>query len=52
MYEIFSEVEEPGYGDVNGTGEVTVSDAIVVLRHIVGLIDIEEAYGPEALVRC
>ncbi len=38
-------------GDVNGDGRIDVADAILVLRHIVGLLDIGEEYGPEALVR-
>ncbi len=28
-----------------------MGDAILILRHIVGLIDIEAEYGPEALIR-
>ena len=38
-------------GDVNGDGTVTVADAIIVLRHIVGLINISEEFGPDALNR-
>ena len=30
------------YGDVNGDGYINVSDAIRVLRHIVGLTEIEQ----------
>ncbi len=30
-------------GDVGGTGEVEISDAILVLRHVVGLIDLTNA---------
>jgi PKD repeat protein len=39
------------YGDVSGNGQVDVGDAILVLRHIVGLVDIGAEYGPEALIR-
>jgi hypothetical protein len=39
------------YGDVSGDGQVDVGDAILLLRHIVGLIDIEEDYGPYAYTR-
>jgi hypothetical protein len=37
---VFAESEFK-YGDVNSTGEVDVADAILVLRHIVGLITLE-----------
>lgn len=30
----------PGIGDVNGDGDITVVDAILILRHIVGLTDL------------
>ena len=39
------------FGDVNGDGLVDVGDAILVLRHIVGLVNIENEYGAEAIVR-
>ncbi len=39
------------YGDVNDNGTVDIGDAILVLRHIVGLTNIEEQFGPEALAR-
>ena len=39
------------YGDVTGSGEVDVGDAIIILRHTVNLVDIEAEYGPEALIR-
>ncbi|NLI69260.1 MAG: hypothetical protein GX364_00130 [Firmicutes bacterium] len=39
------------FGDITGSGDVSVQDAIIVLRHIVELIDIEEKYGPEAMIR-
>ena len=38
-------------GDVNGDGAVDVGDAILVLRHIVGLINLETDYGTDALLR-
>ncbi len=38
-------------GDVDGNNVVNVADAILILRHIVGLIDIESLYGPSALSR-
>ena len=41
----------PSRGDITGKGRVTVNDAILILRHIVGLIDIGEEYGPDALGR-
>ena len=39
------------YGDVDNSGEVDVGDAILVLRDIVGLINITENYGMEAMIR-
>ncbi|NLZ27586.1 MAG: hypothetical protein GX887_01300, partial [Firmicutes bacterium] len=39
------------FGDITGSGDVSVQDAIIVLRHIVGLVDIEKEYGPEAMIR-
>ncbi len=50
VFGVFGE-SEILYGDVNGDGSIDVGDAILVLRHIVGLVDIEEEYGAEALVR-
>ncbi|MFY9114700.1 MAG: hypothetical protein WAO23_05615, partial [Dethiobacteria bacterium] len=41
----------PCRGDITGKGRVTGHDAILILRHIVGLIDIGEEYGPDALGR-
>ncbi len=41
----------PLYGDVNGDGVINVGDAILVLRHIVGLTNLETAHGPYALLR-
>ncbi len=38
-------------GDVGGTGSVTVSDAILVLRHIVGLIELDEEQLKRARVQ-
>ncbi len=38
-------------GDVNEDGEINVLDAVLILKHIVGLIDLEEEYGPTALDR-
>ena len=38
-------------GDVNGDGKIDVSDVILILRHIVGIIDIAEEYGAAALER-
>ncbi len=38
-------------GDVSGNGRIDIGDAIIILRHIVGLINIEADYGPEALAR-
>jgi hypothetical protein len=42
---------ELDYGDVNGDGSIDVADAILVLRHIVGLIDIKAEFGSDAIVR-
>ncbi len=39
------------YGDVNNNGTVDIGDVILVLRHIVGLIDLEQEFGPEAVTR-
>jgi hypothetical protein len=39
------------YGDVTGSGNIDVGDAIIILRHIVALADIENLYGSEALIR-
>jgi len=30
----------PKYGDVNSDGEVTVSDAVLILQHVVGLVEL------------
>ncbi len=38
-------------GDVDGSGTIDVIDAILVLKHIVGLINVGDIHGPEALVR-
>ncbi len=38
-------------GDVNGDGAVNIADAILLLRYIVGLIDISDLFGPNALAR-
>ncbi len=38
-------------GDVNDDGRIDVEDAILVLSHIAGLIDIGEEYDHQALVR-
>ncbi len=35
------------YGDVNNSGKVDIQDAILVLRHIVGLIDLKTDAFPE-----
>ncbi len=43
--------ELPAFGDVNGDGKVDIEDAILVLKHIVGLVDLAHAYGPAALSR-
>ncbi len=43
--------QPPDIGDVNGDDKIDVVDAILVLRHIVGLINLETEYGPGALVR-
>ncbi len=39
------------YGDIDGDGWVSINDAILILRHSVGLIDLEANYGPESLDR-
>ncbi len=39
------------WGDANGSGCVRVSDAILILRHVVGAINIAELYGSDALLR-
>ena len=39
------------YGDVNGDGEVTVRDAILVLKHVSGLLNLEEKYDNGAYER-
>ncbi len=39
------------YGDVNNNGQVDIGDAILVLRHLTGLVDIAAEYGPLALIR-
>lgn len=39
----FSGGEEPIPGDINGNGEVEVSDAIMALRCAMGLIELDEA---------
>ncbi len=41
----------PEYGDINGDGQIDVEDAILILRHLVGLIDIEAAFGSHAYTR-
>ncbi len=38
-------------GAVNGDGSIDVGDALLVLGHIVGLIDLETEYSPAALAR-
>lgn len=44
--------EVPGrYGDIAGNGLVDVNDAILILQHIVGQINIETDYGSDALLR-
>ncbi len=40
---------EVRYGDVNNDHRVNVVDAVLILRHTVGLIDIEEIYGTRGL---
>lgn len=40
-----------GVGDVNGDGHIDVSDAILTLRHIVGLVNLKDKYGADALIR-
>ncbi len=50
-YTAISTINVFSYGDIRGKGSVNVSDAILVLRHIVGLIDISEEFGPDSLVR-
>jgi hypothetical protein len=44
-------LESAGYGDINADGRIDVGDAILVLRHIVGLIDLEAEFGSGALQR-
>lgn len=39
------------YGDINNDGHINIVDAVILLRHILGLIDIENDFGPEALIR-
>lgn len=39
------------FGDVDGNGSINVADAILLLRHIIGFVDLEQAYGAEALIR-
>ncbi len=41
----------PLYGDVNKDGVIDVNDAILVLKHIVNIIDLEKQTGPEAIIR-
>lgn len=48
---IFSFTTSFQIGDVVGNGQVDVGDAIAVLRHIVDIINIEDSYGSEALIR-
>ncbi len=39
------------YGDVDDDGVVNVYDTTLLLQHLVGLIDLETKYGPDALIR-
>lgn len=39
------------YGDIDNSGDISVTDAILVLRHVVKSIDIAEVYGEDALNR-
>ncbi len=41
----------PWYGDITRSGSVEVADAILILRHIVGLIDLAEEYDPAVMLR-
>ncbi len=41
---------EKKYGDVTGNGEISVQDAIMVLRHIVGLIELDTEQLVRAMV--
>lgn len=45
------ESEDIFYGDVDGNGVINMADVIMLLRHLTGLIDLEQVYGPEALDR-
>lgn len=44
-------MEDIIFGDVDGNGIVNIADIIILLRHISGLIDLEQAFGTEALIR-
>ena len=41
--EDFDKLSDVVYGDVNGDGEVTVADALMVLQHSVGKITLDES---------
>lgn len=44
-------VEKTAYGDVNHDGKIDVVDATLVLKHIVGLVNLAEAYQGAAIIR-
>lgn len=44
-------VYTPWYGDITKKGSVDVSDANLVLNHLVGLVDLTNEYGASALLR-
>lgn len=50
-YTSTSIIKSFAYGDVSGNWEVDISDAVVVLRHIAGLINISDEFCPTALLR-
>ena len=51
VHELMSAAAELLLGDVNGDGNIDIADAILILRDIIGMINIVEQYGPEGFIR-